>query len=320
MMRDVFADAINAPAGRLAEILLKKLSKETGGIGLTDSMQARFDKLVDAPGRAGTLARVRLAADVAYLFERAPEWTTAKIIPLFDWASADAADMWEARKYSSYFGSPELFGRIKKPFLEMFSRNDVSAEDVRTFAVWLTVILLANKRRTADLYPLSAAEARVAVRRAGIEALPSVGHRLAMKMEAGKPGEKGRLWRNIVGAVFQEIWPLDMELQSSAATFKLVQLLESTGDAFPEAVDAVIPLIRPDEPRGHSTVYSIAEASEALYASAPAKVLDLLTAVVGDAPPGSVYALGKALVRIKAVAPQLAGTRKFQKLSTVASG
>jgi hypothetical protein len=318
-MSDVFTDALNAPAGRLAEILVKKLNNETGGKGLTENMRARFDKLVDAPGKAGKLARVRLAAEVANLFARAREWTTAKIIPLFDWSSEDAADVWGARKYSSHIGSPELFALIKKPLLEMFGRTDVSAEDIRTFADWLTAILLANKRRTTDYYPLSATEARAAVRRAGVEALPSVGHRLCIEMEAVKPDEKVQLWRSIVGPVFQEIWPLDIELQSRAATFKLVQLLRATGCAFPEAADSIIPLIRPDEPRGHSTVFSISEASDALYASAPAKMLDLLSAVVGDAPPGSVYALGKALARIKAVAPQLADTRKFQKLSSAAS-
>jgi hypothetical protein len=318
-MPDVFTDALNAPAGRLAEILIKKLSSEKGATGLMDDMRARLDKLIDAPGKNGKLARIRLAAEVSYLFERAPDWTTARIIPLFDWSSEDAAEVWEARKYSNYIGSRELFALIKKPLLEMFGRSDVSADDIRVFADWLTNILLANKHRTADFYPLSATEARAAVRRAGAEALPSVGHRLAMEMEAAKPEEKVKLWRTIVGPVFQEIWPLDVELQSSASTFKLVQILRATGEAFPDAADMIISMIRPDEPRGHSTVFSIAEAPEALYAAAPAKMLDLLVALVGDAPPGSVYALGKALSRINAVEPQLADTRKFQRLSNASS-
>lgn len=318
-MSDVFTDALNAPAGRLAEILIKKLGSEKEVTGLTDNMRARLDKLIDAPGKPGKLARVRLAAEVSYLFERARDWTTARIVPLFDWSSKDAADVWEARKYSNYIGSPELFALVKNPLLEMFGRNGVSAEDSRVFADWLTIILLANKHRTADLYPLSATEARAAVRRAGVEALPSVGHRLAIEMEAAKPEEKVKLWRTIVGPVFQEIWPLDVELQSNASTFKLVQILRASGEAFPEAADIIIPMIRPEEPRGHSAVFSIAEAPQALYAAAPAKMLDLLAAVVGDAPPGSVYALGKALSRTKAVAPELADTRKFQRLSNASS-
>jgi hypothetical protein len=66
-------------------------------------------------------------------------------------------------------------------------------------------------------------------------------------------------------------------------------------------------------------VFSIAQAPEELYASAPSKMLDLLAAVVGGAVPGSVYALGNALDRIRALDPSLANTRKFQKLLGYAS-
>jgi hypothetical protein len=119
--------------------------------------------------------------------------------------------------------------------------------------------------------------------------------------------------------VFRAIWPLDVELQTSAATFQLVHILLAAGDAFPEAADVITPFIRPDDPRGHTTVFSIAEASDSLFQAAPSKMLDLITAVVGEAPLGSVYALGKALTRLRAVDPSLVDARKFQKLLACAS-
>jgi hypothetical protein len=48
-------------------------------------------------------------------------------------------------------------------------------------------------------------------------------------------------------------------------------------------------------------------------------MLDLLAAVVGDASPGSVYALSNALERIRGSDPELADTRKFQKLMNSAA-
>jgi hypothetical protein len=119
--------------------------------------------------------------------------------------------------------------------------------------------------------------------------------------------------------VFQAIWPLDVELQTSATTFKLVQILLATGEAFPEAGDIIIPFIRPDRPREQTTVFSIAQAPDALYEGAPSRTLDLISAVVGDVLPGSVYSLGKALSRLQAMDPKLADTRKVQKLLTYAS-
>jgi hypothetical protein len=255
---------------------------------------------------------------VAFLYDHAPNWTTSRIIPLFDWSSPDAASVWSARKYSSYIGSPKLFGLVKQSFLKIFGRNDTPAEDLRTFSEWLTTILIVNHGNNAG-YPLLDTEARSALRRAGESAMSSVGRRLAVEMGSATPEQKIKRWQTVVGPVFRAIWPLDVELQTSAATFQLVQILLATGDAFPEAADIIIPFIRPDDPRTHTTIFSIAEASDALFRAAPSKMLDLIAAVVGEALPGSVYALGKALTRLRAADQSLADTRKFQKLLACAS-
>src|SRR5258708_12011862 len=98
-MRDLFNDAINAPAGRLAEILLRKMPE--GDVELPGALLTRFDKLVDAQGKAGLLARVRLAADVPFLFARARNCTKSKSLPHFDWSSPHAAAVLSSPTYSS---------------------------------------------------------------------------------------------------------------------------------------------------------------------------------------------------------------------------
>ncbi len=312
-MSDLLTDALNAPAGRLAEVLLKKLTSTKGSQKLPEAMRERFDRLISAPGRFGKLARVRLAAEVPFLFERAPDWTKEKIVPLFDWSSSDAPAAWSARKYSSYIGSPELFGLTKQGFLNLFTRTDVSDEDLRIFAEWLASIMLANQSGEVQ-YPLTSTEARSALRRAGARSLSSVGHRLAIEMEKAKPEEKISKWQTVVGPVFQSVWPLDVELQIPASNFKLIQILRASGNAFPEAADVIIPFIQPEDRNYHTSTYSLSGADDVLYHSFPEKMLDLLAAVVGDAPPRSTHGLGEALERLRTHAPQLADTRKFQKL------
>jgi hypothetical protein len=112
---------------------------------------------------------------------------------------------------------------------------------------------------------------------------------------------------------------MDVDLQTSQATFHLGRLLLATGDAFPEAADVIIPFIRPEDPRVQTTSFSISQAPDALYATAPSKMLDLVAAVVGEAPAGSVFSLGGVLSKIRAVAPDLAREKKFQRLLTLAS-
>jgi len=82
-----------------------------------------------------------------------------------------------------------------------------------------------------------------------------------------------------------------------------VRILLATGEAFPEACDIIIPFIRPDDRHDQTTVFSIAQALDALYQAAPSKMLDMIAAVVGEALPGSVYSLGGALTHLRAIDP-----------------
>jgi hypothetical protein len=226
--------------------------------------------------------------------------------------------MWSARSFSPEIGGPELFKLMKRPFLDLFARSDTPPEQLWVFADWITAIALANQSGSAD-YPLTMMEMRSALRRAGERVLQRVAHRLAREMENANPDKKIGVWRDVVGPVFEGIWPLDVELQTPATTFKLVQILRATGEAFPNAADVIIPFIRPERPEQHTTVHSMANADDILFTSSPAKMLDLLRAVVGDRSPGSVYGLKKALGRIQIAEPKLADTREFQKLSRYAA-
>lgn len=309
--------SINRPAGRLAETLLNKLGKGPDDRELAEPLRRRLDKLIAAPGYFGRLSRVRLAAEVSLLFERAPEWTKQELLPLFDWSSPEATAAWSARKYSSYVGSPQLFELTKRPFLELFGRVDVTDEEIRVFADWLAAVMIANQSDGMG-YPITPAEARSALRQAGVKSLSSVGHRLAIEMGRAKLDEKISKWRKVVGPIFQSVWPLDVELQTSASTFKLVQILRESGAAFPEAAEVIIPFIRPDDGH-HTSLYSISEAEDVLYSSSPEKMLDLVAAVTEGTPARSIYGLRKALDRIREHAPHLANTKKFQKLLGLAS-
>ena len=318
-MHDLYSNSINSPAGRLAEILLKKLPKVSGNGQLPIDMRLRLDKLMAAPGNPGKLARIRLAAAVAFLFEQAPEWTNANIIPLFEWAYPEAGDAWSALKYANYIGSPELFRLMKASFLELFGRSDITSEELRIFADWLTTILISNRNRQSDPYSLSALEARAALRRAGAGSLASVGHRLATEMERAKPQDKAKQWRSIVGPVLESIWPIDVDIQSNSANFKLVQILISTGDAFLEAAKVIIPLLRPEDTKSHPTVYSIANAPKELFKLSSSTLLDILVALVGEVKAGNIHSLDEALSRIRKHGPGLANSRKFQKLLSLAA-
>jgi hypothetical protein len=81
----------------------------------------------------------------------------------------------------------------------------------------------------------------------------------------------------------------------------------------------ILPFIRPEDTRSHTSVFSISQANAELYGVAPEKMLDLLSAVAGDAPDRSVFGLNTALNKLKEKVPHLVRTKKFQKLTAQAS-
>jgi hypothetical protein len=315
---DAFGTALNDPSGNLASVLLKRTRRPKGQVELGKQLRLRYEKLIGEGDTFSLLARVRLSAAVAFLFDRAPKWTKESLLPSYNWSSPEALTMWSARKYSNHIGSFELFRLTKEPFFELFSRADVPEEDRRVFSDWLAAILLANQAGRAG-YPLTTSEARSILRRAGHSSLSSFAHRLATELEGANPPQKNRVWNEIVGPVFQGAWPLDVELQTPRVTFKLVQILLATGSAFSAAATVIIPFIRSESPRDHTSIYSISNASVDLFKAAPQKMLDLLSAVAGDAPDRSLYGLSSALDRLQKAAPQLSQTKQFQRLAVQAT-
>jgi hypothetical protein len=287
--------------------------RQEGEKKLTNELRQRMDRIIETSGNFGKLARVPFAVHLSLVFTLAPKWTTEKMLPLFEWSSPEAAAMWSARSLSNEIGVPELVRLTKAPFLQLFSRAATPPEQLSVFGEWLAAIAIDNQTHDAG-YPLTLREIRSALRKAGENSLHAVAHTLAMQMEGVSSEAKAMHWRGIVGPVFQGIWPLDIDLQTPALTFKLVQILRATGEAFGEAADVVIPFIRPDRPGRHTTIYSVSTADDILFTSFPAKMLELVTAIVGNASPADIYSLDKVLTRISVADSELAETHRFQKL------
>lgn len=304
-------------AWKLTDILLQRMASSELEPLFKDHIAPRLDALMNKPGKLAQYAKIRLAIDLGYMVDRAPNWSGANLVPLFDWKSPDAPAVWHARQFSRYIGGPKLFSLIKPGFLALFSRADVSDEALRSFAGWMVSILLAN-RKNNDSYDLNFIEARAALRRTRPTVLVSIAHDFAEEMQRAAPANKLAVWRDHVGPVFDGIWPKDVDLLSGTVTFKLLQILRATGKAFPMAAEVIEPFIVPEEKEQGTATYSLGDADDVLFRSAPRKMLDLVAAAVGKRPPGSVFQLQKVLDRIAVCEPALVDTRKYQSLRQMA--
>lgn len=101
---DTFFEAINHPAGDLAQFWTKVTAAEWSRqgdmwAGLPPATASELDRMIDQPGRNGLLARCVLITNLRFYHGAASEWARGRLLPLLSWSSDDkkqVAAMWRA--------------------------------------------------------------------------------------------------------------------------------------------------------------------------------------------------------------------------------
>ena len=245
---DIQFETLNRPGGILAWSLLDALgaSKPESGSGLSADLKLRFDKVVAAPGRPGLIARAHLCHFLAYIDSIDPVWTEEKLRPLFLWEHPEALAMWRSF-FQGRVGSARLFNVLKPAMLEAFERNDLSDHELEGLVAQLLSVGISHQRGEATEYNLTHAE----IKRALTVGPPAARRNaswnfwLMMGNQERDPADKATRWRQIVGPLLRDIWPLDGELRSEQTTRNLVMMALECEAAFPEAVQAIIDFVVP---------------------------------------------------------------------------
>jgi hypothetical protein len=87
---DWLAQAINHPGGQLAEFVILAIGGQLGpsanqGSGIPTPCRPLLDAISIGTGRASAMGRVVLASRAHYLLWVDPDWTRARLLPLFGW-------------------------------------------------------------------------------------------------------------------------------------------------------------------------------------------------------------------------------------------
>ncbi|WCK80145.1 SIR2 family protein [Agrobacterium fabrum] len=312
-----FERAWISPVGDTVALLLRMVPPSEDEAIFHERIEPRLNNIVSEISVGGGTARVRLASEANFLFDRAPKWTKENLLVGFEWSSPEAVGFWSARHYSSSIGGTKLFSLMKGPFLQLFGRHDLPPDMQKAYAGWLFSILVANRADKAG-YDLSAKEARAALRRTNPMILQALAHDVAVSMQKVEPHRKREYWHDVIGPVFVGLWPMDVEMLSGAVTFKLLQILRASGETFPSAADTLLPFIRPEEKDQGTAIHSLGKADDIIFQSAPDKLLAVVAAAAGDKLKGSVYGLRLVLDRIAEADPNLVNGRSFQRLLQMA--
>jgi hypothetical protein len=306
---DLSSAALNAPAGRLAQVLLQELeaSRAAGNENVPKQL-LRLTRMAGEPRRAGSYARVVFVKSIAFLLTAVPALVNDVLVPRFGDDREGPALRGILVRYSSI--TPEVTRAIPTILMQAIREAKPSADSARPIAALILRPALAVLRGEAEpQWGITFDEARqllrdvpAAIRKAALDVLVRWLH-----AEDAGPAQT---WLSMVRPFLEQVWPKGRHFVDSGYNILFAELAIGSGAHFPAALELVRHYIAPFSGRGmnvHSVNGSTAPANF------PHVTLDLLWLLFGPTGPVS-YDVPELLQKLIAADPAIEVDRRLQSL------
>ena len=305
---DPITDALNDPAGKLADAAVSRLLKyePSAGDGLPAPVRPYFDAIAANP--RGHLGRVMLAMRLPYLFAVDQDWTKSRLVPLLSLGgSAEATNLWYAYGWSRTIG-PDLLQAIKEPFLEVLRDGEVGVRTKHNLTMIFMAICLEAPNELAQ------EELRGVLASMTEQDLKTVLECLTQRL-TGEAAEQAQVWREKVSPWLESYWPPAAARNTAATSKGMLNMLAACGDAFPEAAAWSLNYLQPTQ----GDLFHLRDSVQ--LKRHPEVTLQILNQVVrqGGVQPQHRTAFRVILETMRAAMPPLATDVRFQRLFQVAT-
>ena len=305
---DPITDALNHPAGKLADAAVSRLLKYElkAGDGLPATVRPYFDAI--AADRNGHLGRVMLATRLHYLFAVDSEWVGEQLIPLLNPAhSEEASNLWYAYGWSRSIG-PDLLQALKEPLLQILHDGGIRPRTARNLTMVLISVCLEAPNELSD------DEVDRVVETMPEEGLKTVLTSLQTALR-GEPMERAQGWREKVQPWLQKHWPRAAVRNTAGTSSGLLNMLTNCGEAYSEAAHWCLDYLQPTE----GDLFRLHDGG--LARQFPEPTLEVLDRVVGpDGLPGHHrHILHQILDQMSEAMPNIEANRRFQRLYRAAT-
>lgn len=285
---DYVTVAINMPGGNLAEALMDRLfAREIRtGSGFPDDL-AGFIRLIgigDAPNCR--YARILMVSRLPWLHPIDPDWAREYLISRMRWPSPETAGLWQGFLWAKYW-TPELWPDIRDPAISLVQHLAGLPDEIGRDLYELLASILIN----APPSELSREYRRQIFAAATPEHLQTMAWYFWRGLTAA--GTKAAtLWSETLAPIFKMDWPTARQKHSDQVGSRLVDILLSTREAFPAAVQLMLgkTLIRPSGQGWALTAFGLrldggdndGTPRYDYAANHPQPLLELVNALVGD--------------------------------------
>ncbi len=310
--QNFYGRSINSPSGHLTEALL--LDVEECHKAARTIPEVYLNNLITAAtsdGSSGTLARAPLVHNAAFLLSVIPEFDAT---PLVDALSGDDTESAGLRAVLVTNSSTTLkfFQVFSSQILRGAREFDGSGHETQTAAskilLPLVYVLLGNEE--AKDCGITKREVIRTLREGSNELRVGAVQCLSywVRKLRDRPAEKN--WRDIIGLLHDAVWPRERRFRDCSISQHFGSLAVGAGDAFPEALEQLLPYLVPLTRYG--SIHDI-EQSKAPDKH-PHETLKLLWILCGPKSNREFHEMPKVLNRLIEADPSIETDRRFQWL------
>jgi len=275
---DWATEAINSPAGSLAELTILIAPEEPGdnGAGFPESWLARIEQLLALPGDSHRYALVILGFQLRWLFAHDPGWSSAHMLAVLDDPSAPEGDkeaIWAGVSWQAQVPELPLYRRLKPHLMQMVRAQ--SPQRSRHTEILAGFLLAGWAPDKNGQHLVSSAEMQ-ALLLEGDEEI-----RLQILFSLDKWSDDDALWTSRTPEFLREAWPKQKSIRTPKISARLCELALSQKENFPEISELVSSLATKVSDRS-IFIPGLQKTDETIAGQHPAEMLGLLYAVLPD--------------------------------------
>ncbi|MEG3153514.1 SIR2 family protein [Sphingomonas sp. RB1R13] len=309
--RDLYADLINTPAGRLTQAALVDIEVlRAEGTPIDPALLDAIWTAAAAPGRQGTMARGALVYAAGFVLtvvgEQMAEPLGAALTDDGDEGRALRRVLVTDGRLSSI--ASRTFGAAILRGLDELTGQGHDLTNAAAKIIGPALGIVRGEQTDADWGFGTAAVSRAL--RTGPPGLRIGAAELLTQWIHQIDTDRAIAWRAGIGPMLREVWPRERRFSERGLSRHFADLAVQSADAFPDALGQLMPYITQIEGHGGTFTIERSEAPERF----PRDTLALLWRLYGPGTTSNLHSVPKILDRLVAAMPAIETDRRLQWL------
>jgi hypothetical protein len=285
-----------------------------------------LSKLKQLHGRASELWANRMAVSMNYFWLVDEVWLRANILGPMAQTGAVSDRLWEAFARYSQVPSAKIWEILQVALLKRLYSTDLTPDSKRRLSEMCVIVWVWSCR--GHDYTLRAANLRSALSLADDDVRAAAAWQFASVFfsssdQQDSPSVQDR-WKEIGHRFFDDVWPLEPILQSSASANDFARIPASVGPQyFAEIVSIIAPFLVPFKVWSVETEFELdtkEDWTKEIIGSHAEELLTLLSLCISDEQAHHVFDLRTLLDQILILHPNLQSDYRIQRLRKMAAG